>query len=84
MKAQFVHDNIDEGLLSRKKPKRITDGFEMDWLVNLIDMIEDRFDIDRDEAISIVEDNIEEFREYFIRRYNTYKTFKEFFKNKYE
>jgi len=82
MEAKLVNETLDEGLLGTRKPKRITDGIEMDWIVNLIDMIEDKSNINRDKVISMIEDNIDFFKNLFNRRFNTYDAYNEILKNK--
>jgi len=72
---------IEEGLLGRRKPANITDGVEMNWLMDVIDEIEVEEDISRDEAISIVEDNIVLVRDLFKRKWNSYETYTELVKN---
>ena len=80
MEAKLVHETLDEGLLGPRRPKRITDGMPMDWVVAIIDKIEHEGNIDRDRAISIVETNIDFLRDLYNGRYNTYETYLELIK----
>ena len=81
VKETLYKSSIEEGLLGHKKPKRITDGLEMDWVTDIIDKIEIEENIDRDKAISIMEDNIDLLRDLYKRNWNTYETYMEL-KNK--
>jgi len=68
-------DRIEEGILSKRRTKRITDGAPVNKLVDVLDMIEDEEGLDRIDAIYILEKNMKYIKELINSRYNTYEIY---------
>ena len=77
MSEKIVRESLDEGIFGSRKPRNITDGIDMDVVVDLIDIIEDREKVTRDMAIAVVEKNIDMIRKYFEYRYNVKQIYRE-------
>jgi hypothetical protein len=73
--SESLDEFLSEGILSKKKPKRITDGAPMNKLVDVLDMIEHEGEMERIDAIYILEKNMKYIKELINRRYNTYEIY---------
>lgn len=73
--SESLEEHMNEGILSKRRPKRITDGVPMNKLVDVLDKIEDELGISREEAVYLFEKNIKYIKDLIKRRFNTYEIF---------